>query len=500
MDINWNKIVILLILFLSIVLIYMIYDIFLRNKTNTLELENEEKTTSYDKIETFNDNFEPRYNLLLLDENPINISTNRPMYNINLRRLQRQKQEFENKINYYNNLINNRRLLKNKYKRNKENYERLLNNVQAEINVLSGNNRLRVTRSKEHNYNLETPALISEIIFEAPQQIPLDLNITVLNSKLDIKQTVNMDKYKLDKSIGKFYTYTNSETKLQFTNLLDIDDNPLFGDIIIISSSSIVFIITKLVIFGNSNKLDAGKLDTKNSLEIDTNNLGKKQDYIITQIELVNPQSTKYIIKYTNTIEEGEQNYTGPVNNKFYVTSVYNNIYCFKKLLANNIKILNENNEELNTNSYILYGYIPDSNDIQSYKFEKGLISFKDSLNPDAVCSYNKLKEGITTSESIIDILNYQDNINYEINELDKNRYNLLELENQKLAAANLVNRINTYSDKYITLLKNNDEYNINKYKEAKDTVNGLKSILEERLTKQPTGNIDINVNIIEEE
>ena len=505
MDINWNKIVILLILFLSIVLIYMIYDIFFKKVSKTLELKQDNIT---DERELFNDLFEAKYNLLLLDENPINVDTNKPEYNLKLRRLEKVKNNYQENINYYNNKIVFSSLFEQKrrrgYRNKKANFERLLANINEQIDLISGPNSSRnnVTKSNTYKYNLDSPALISEIIFESPDKIPLDLNVVVINTKLNIKQTVNMDKYKIDKSINKFYTYTNNQSNLLFTDMLDVNGNPLFGDQLIFSSSSIIFVITKLVVFGNSNKLDAAQLDIKNSLEINMDKLGKNVNFIITQITISNASSSpsKYKIKYTNTIEEGEHNYNGPVNNKFYVTSTYNNIYCFKKLLVNTITILTENDVVLSDDNYLLYGYIPDSNDIQSYKFEKGLISFKDSLNPDSVCSYNKLKEGITTSESIIDILNYQDNINYEINELDKNRYNLLELENQKLATANLVNRINTYSDKYITLLKNNDEYNINKYNEAKDTVDGLKSILEERLNKQPTGNIDVNIDIIEEE
>lgn len=506
MDINWNKIVILGIILFSLVLIYMIYNIYFLQKKDYVLIKDDDIYFEDDdnvisnNIENFTTNFDTKYNLLF-KEYIAPVTQQEYQQNLQLKELQRQKIRYESLVNNYSkyNSWFSRRI--------KTRYQNELNNINRRINEITNNSNIlkrNITKSRTLTYTLDNPAFIREIYIESQDKIPLNLSITVKNSITNIQQEVNMDKYKLDKTQGKFYPYNEERSKLSFVSLLDIDDNPLFGDIIILDIDTNVFSLIKIEVFGNSNKENYAELDTKNSVEIDTEKMREgKIDYIITAIEIttdnIDNGTLNYSITYENSIEDGVQNYKGPVNDKFLITKEYNKIYCFNKLLAKTVTLKNEDTP-VDITHYSLYGYIPDNNEINTYKFERGLISFKDSLNPDSVCSYDKLKNTISTTETIVDVLNYQDQINYEINELDKNRYNLLALENQKLATNNLINRINNYSDKYIKLLKANDEYNISKYSNAKNAIDSLKQVMTEKIERQEPGNIDVNININEEE
>lgn len=332
---------------------------------------------------------------------------------------------------------------------------------------------------------------IKQIYIEMKENVPYDLKIRIKDINNYKEYKVDMKKYKSSIGDGNL-TYSNNFLNLD--NILDEFGNIISGNKVYFKSYT-DFKIKKIYICGNINGINNDILiNNNNEISLNDNN---KKDYIINKISFKNDNNYDIKIYYNNNYDT-ETDY----NNKEYITTmekfkIRNNarhIFFFKPLLVNKLKIKNNNNNEnINYDEYNIYGKEPNNDEIQNYKLENNLISYKDSLNPSTLCGINNLKKEQSDSMKILDVLNYNDKINTELKNLELNKYNIQVLDNQKNDIQHLINRINNYSNKYINQLKKDDQYNIKKYKDINKTIEFLKKYIDEK-TSQSDLNIDINL------
>jgi predicted RNA-binding protein len=141
------------------------------------------------------------------------------------------------------------------------------------------------------------------------------------------------------------------------------------------------------------------------------------------------------------------------------------------------------------------YGKPASNNDIQNFKFANGLISFRDSLNPDTVLGDRDILDKVGDSMEILDVLDYQKKINSQLKQLDLNKHNIKDLYKQKVEIINTINKIDRISNNYLKQIKDADAHNANKFNETIELLQYLKSELNKQANLEKT-KFDINLHL----
>lgn len=345
---------------------------------------------------------------------------------------------------------------------------------------------------------LKKSGFIKEIYLGCDGIIPYSLKMDVIDTKNNKKNTIDLSKYKIDNKLD----FGNNS--YLFSNITGLNNLKLSGNKIslIIPNVADTLQIKEIYIYGNNDGEDkepiAGFVENEVNKESDTSSkyiIEKEVDTLFSHIEIPLLPSDETVelktkVVYTNNLQNGSIE----LEETFYTVGEANKIFFDKIILANKVEITITNNgtavSGLNVN---IYSKVPTSRDIQSYKFENNLIDFRDSLNPDAVCDSNELKEINNLSSELLDILDYQEKINTELRELDLNKINLRRQQNQKLEVQNIVNKIDLLTEEYLNRIKNDDDYNNKKFFETIKILNYLKQQLD---TRSKVPKLKVNVNI----
>jgi hypothetical protein len=316
--------------------------------------------------------------------------------------------------------------------------------------------------------------------------IPLDLEI-IIKDENNIDRYVNMDKYKLSGLTDQIYY---SDKKKIFFDILDNKNELLYGKTIILKSNIYKFKFNKILIYGNDNGNDYSKLfgEIDITTEIDKQTFDCVKPYLISKIEF-NLVEEEDVNEYKSIIEV-----SGDEFNKQYniILDSYHKTYYFTEplLVFNNLLTYNITNTNTTINN--IYGKVANSTEIQNFKFLNGIITYRDSLNPDTILGDKQIEEKIEKGIEVLDVLNYQEKINKQLKQLDVHKFNIRELYNQKLDIKNTISKIDRISNNYIKLIKDTDSHNANKFVETINLLQYLKSQLEqqERLEK-----VNFNIN-----
>lgn len=345
---------------------------------------------------------------------------------------------------------------------------------------------------------LKKPGFIKEIYLNCDGIIPYSLKMDVIDTKNNKKNTIDLNKYKIDDKLD----FGNNS--YLFSNITGLNNLKLSGDKIslIIPNVADTLQIKEIYIYGNNDGEDkepiAGFVENEVNKESESEKfiITKEVDTLFSHIEIpkaaVKTIELKTKVVYYNNLQNGSIE----LEETFYTIGEANKIFFDKIILANKVEITitgTDGNEVAQLNSVNIYSKVPTSRDTQSYKFENNLINFRDSLNPDAVCDSNELKEINNLSSELLDILDYQEKINTELRELDLNKINLRRQQNQKLEVQNIVNKIDLLTEEYLNRIKNDDDYNNKKFFETIKILNYLKQQLD---TRSRVPKLKVNVNI----
>jgi predicted RNA-binding protein len=206
--------------------------------------------------------------------------------------------------------------------------------------------------------------------------------------------------------------------------------------------------------------------------------------------------STKGTIDFSISSFENVEGFTDlKYNSDEIILTPYILTYYFEKpiLIMNDLTNLSINISNYRINK--IYGKPASSNDINEFKFSNGLISFRDSLNPDTIVGDKAILDKVKTSMEILDVLDYQKKINAQLKQLDLNKHNIRDLYNQKIDIINTIKKIDRISNNYLKQIQDADEYNAKKFTETIDILQYLKSELEKQERLQKT-RFDINLHL----
>jgi hypothetical protein len=313
--------------------------------------------------------------------------------------------------------------------------------------------------------------------------IPIDLEIIVINNGNE--KYINMNNYKLSSSSQIYYPGKS----LDILNITDNNDNFVNGNKIIFKSESQNFKFSNILIFGNDNGSKYIELinetDITSNIKIINGNLTSSIPYLISNIEFNTVGNISLYLKNNGTI--------------FKTYNILLDDYI-KKYYFNNPILINEetlsvyfSDDFSDAQITAIYGKKASSADIQNFRFTYGLISFRDSLNPDTILGEKELIDKIDKSTEILDVLDYQKKINSQLKQLDLNKKNIRDLYNQKQEVIETINKIDRISNTYLKLIKDTDEYNAKKFTETIELLQYLKNSLEQRLKLQKV-NFDFNL------
>lgn len=388
---------------------------------------------------------------------------------------------------FKNNSITNEDINKNISENNTdiENFDDNANHLQnynliANKNINIGKNNNSKTIILPDNY------YIKEIVVKAfnNKKISYDLEIFINNNGK--KTEINMSQYKLDDTIF-FY----DDNILVFDKLEAINGDPILCRRMEFYCPTGLN-IENILVFGNKTN---SEISYGVSIFDDIILNGSGKDYYINSIEL-EPVNNNILdndilinIKHKSSLDNDYSTI------KYYaiINREYNLVFFQPPLLANHLDIFNQNNINIIDDFNMkIYGSIADDADKQKYMFEYGKLSFRDSLNPNKIITFDQLKDKTNKSMEIMELLDYQKKINTELREEDYNRELLYKLKTQESEINKLISKINKVSDEHVKLLQDTDDYNSNKLFTTMKILEFLKSELDTKKISMTQNKINL--------
>lgn len=399
---------------------------------------------------------------------------------------------------------------------NNENFVVESSEFKQKYNLLKYDNSM-TTPNKTYNIILDNNNFIKQIFIKTNEDgvIPLDLKIIIKDTVVNSEVEVDMSKYKLNNYSDDNLGY--SSKYLQLNNITDKTGKLIKGDIVFFSSNINIQLVD-IIILGNKTGKDYKGISGETLLytsNTNTNDNTNDNDNSKINVETKTSSNTKVLSSNSNgTYLISKIVFTSSYNN---VSNITNNVNS--DMTSNNVGVitiinLDNSNKKIVDNSgyditdkvnilffdemqllsdiskieitpkngYIIseiYGKLANNADIQNFKLVNDIISASDSLNPDAVCGAENLEKQNNMGMDILNILNYQQKINDELQQLDINKLNIRRLENQKMEIQALVNKIERVNNKYLDALKQGDEYNSKKFFETVKILEYLKQQLD---------------------
>lgn len=316
-------------------------------------------------------------------------------------------------------------------------------------------------------------------------KIPINLEIKIEDTENNITNYVDMKKYITSENI-ELLNYKGQG--FYFDNIKNLSGDLIKGNKITFKSN-IDFRFNRVYVYGNVTGNDYKEImyniiDNSN-YNINNNiiTFNENNNYTIERIkfkEFKNQNKLEYwfTIGYKNKGMTSLIKYDNGVFNKseFLVNIRNPYIYFDKIFIANKIKINN-----INLTIDKIYGKKTTTEDEIQNKIElKNSSNANEALNPKSIFNlYEDLETKISKHDNNMNVLNYQEKINKELKQLENNKMNLQLIQNQRNKVNNLIDKIELLTNKYADNIKNNDSYNLNKFKESVNILNHLKKELD---------------------